>query len=114
MAISTNSIIHYSNSIEVLKLILNEGFKLKYCNENLILDDGASSAAHPIISFCDIPLSESSKHFDAYGFFGVGLTKDWAVKNGINPVLYIDKESLIAKSIYELIKSRRDISSNLT
>jgi hypothetical protein len=114
MAISTNSIIHYTNSIEILKLILNEGFKLKYCNEILVLNDGGSAAAHPMISFCDIPLSESTKHFEAYGHFGIGLTKEWAIKNGINPVLYIDKDSLIAKSLYELIKARRESESNLT
>ncbi len=114
MALSTNSIIHYTNSIDTLKLILKEGLKLKYCNETLNLDDGSSNAAHPMISFCDIPLSESSKHFEAYGHFGIGLSKTWAVEKGINPVLYIDKESLIAKSIHELIKARRDSKTNLT
>lgn len=114
MAISTNSIIHYTSSIDTLKLILKEGFKLKYCDETLHLDDDSSNAAHPMISFCDIPLSESSKHFEAYGHFGIGLTKTWAVEKGINPVLYIDKDSLIAKSILELIKARRDSKTNLT
>ena len=114
MAISTNSIIHYTNSIDKLKAILKEGFKLKYCKEILKLDDGQSNAAHPMISFCDIPLSESIKHFETYGHFGIGLTKDWAVRNGINPVLYIDKSSLIANSIHTLIKARREATSNLT
>ena len=114
MALSTNSIIHYTNSIDTLKLILKEGFKLKYCNESLILDNDSSNAAHPMISFCDIPLSASSIHFKAYGHFGIGLSKSWAVEKGINPVLYIDKDSLIARSILELIKARRDSKTNLT
>ncbi|MDR0829874.1 MAG: hypothetical protein LBN95_07165 [Prevotellaceae bacterium] len=116
MAISTNSIIHYTSTFDVLKLILKEGFKIKYCLESLKLGatgDG-SNAAHPMISFCDIPLSDAERHFDAYGRYGIGLTKKWAMKNGVNPVLYIDKNSLIAKSIYELIKARRDKASNLT
>jgi hypothetical protein len=114
MALSTNSIIHYTNSIDTLKLILKEGFKLKYCNESLALGDVSSNAAHPMVSFCDIPLSESSKHFEAYGHFGIGLTKTWAVEQGINPVLYIDKDSLIGKSILELIRARRKVGTNLT
>jgi len=114
MALSTNSIIHYTNSIDTLKLILKEGFKLKYCLESLILNNGSSNAAHPMICFCDIPLSESSKHFEAYGHFGIGLSKSWAVEKGINPVLYIDKDSLIAKSLLELIEARRDTKTNLT
>ena len=34
--------------------------------------------------------------------------------NTINPVLYIDRNSLIADSIYSLIKDRRKTNSNLT
>ncbi len=114
MAISTNSIIHYTNSIEVLKKILEEGFMIKYCAEILYLGEGSSEAAHPMISFCDIPLSDSSQHFSAYGKYGIGLSKDWAILNGVNPVLYIDKNSLFAKSLLELITERRKNDSNLT
>ncbi|PRZ19381.1 abortive infection system antitoxin AbiGi family protein [Flavobacterium granuli] len=114
MAISTNSIIHYTDSFNILALILKEGFKIKYCAEILKLDDGTSNAAHPMISFCDIPLSDSKQHFNAYGKYGIGLTKNWAVKNGVNPVLYIDSNSLFAKSLHELIKERRKKDTNLT
>jgi hypothetical protein len=115
MAISTNSIIHYTNSFEILSLILSEGFKIKYCAEILNLGErGISRAAHPMISFCDIPLSDSEQHFDAYGRYGIGLSKQWAMKNGVNPVLYIDKDSLFAKSVDNLLKERRKSNSNLT
>jgi hypothetical protein len=115
MAISTNSIIHYTDSLDTIKSILKEGFRIKYCAEELKLGKkGESKAAHPMVSFCDIPLSDSKQHFDAYGKYGIGLSKQWAIKNGINPVIYIDKNSLIADSIYELIKERRKDDSNLT
>ncbi len=114
MAISTNSIIHYTDSFKTLNSILIEGFKITYCSEKLKLGSSGSSAAHPIISFCDIPLSDSKQHFDAYGKYGIGLSKQWAMKKGVNPVLYIDKNSLFARSLYELIKERRKNDSNLT
>jgi len=114
MAISTNSIIHYTDSYDVLTKILDEGFKIKYCSERLKLGTCSSEAAHPMLSFCDIPLSDSKQHFDAYGKYGIGLTKQWAMKNGINPVLYIDKNSLFAMSIYELLKERNKLKSNFT
>ena len=115
MAISTNSIIHYTDSFNTLTSILKEGFKITYCSEKLKLgSSGSSEAAHPIISFCDIPLSDSKQHFDAYGKYGIGLSKQWAMKNGVNPVLYIDKNSLFARSLYELITERRKKNSNLT
>lgn len=114
MAISTNSIIHYTDSFKVLTYILKEGFKIKYCVEKLKLGKGSSHAAHPMISFCDIPLSDSEQHFGAYGKYGIGLSKRWAIKNGVNPVLYIDNNSLFANSLHELIKERRKIDTNLT
>lgn len=115
MTISTNSIIHYTNSLDIIKSILKEGFCIKYCAEVLKLGANKSSrAAHPMVSFCDIPLSDSKQHFDAYGKYGIGLSKQWAIEKGIDPVLYIDRNSLIAKSIYELINERRKSDSNLT
>ncbi|WP_324036663.1 abortive infection system antitoxin AbiGi family protein [Aeromonas caviae] len=114
MAISTNSIIHYTGSYKALTSILEEGFKVKYCLEKLYLHDEVSNAAHPMVSFCDIPLSDSTQHFSAYGKYGIGLSKEWAIKNGVNPVIYIDRNSLFAKSIEGLIKERRRDDSNLT
>jgi hypothetical protein len=115
MAISTNSIIHYTDTIKKLESILTEGFAIKYCSEKLVLEDDISSfAAHPMVSFCDIPLSQSYRHYDAYGRYGIGVSKAWANKLGINPVLYLDKKSSICKTLGELIKERRNDKSNLS
>ena len=115
MAISTNSIIHYTHSLSAIKSILREGFRVKYCLEELTLKETVSNAAHPMISFCDIPLSDSQQHFSAYGKYGIGLSKEWARRNGINPVIYIDENSLFSKSIGSLLKDRRDKkNTNLT
>jgi len=113
MAISTNSIIHYTSSFRVLTSILKEGFRVKYCTEILELRNTNSKAAHPMISFCDIPLSDSTQHFAAYGRYGIGLSKAWAIANGVNPVIYIDKNSLFALCIQELILERRKADTNL-
>jgi hypothetical protein len=114
MAISTNSIIHYTSSYGVLTSILKEGFRVKYCGEILELRESSSKAAHPMISFCDIPLSDSAQHFAAYGRYGIGLSKAWAIANGVNPVIYVDKSSLFALCIQELILERRKPDTNLT
>ena len=101
MAISTNSVIHYTEKIDNLKSILNcEGFRLKYCTEELEINlEVPISSAIPMISFCDIPLSEVKNHIDSYGSYGIGLSKNWAKKNGLNPVLYLEKDSKISEHI---------------
>lgn len=114
MGISTNSIIHYTQTYEALTGILDEGFRVKYCLEKLRLYSTNSNAAHPLVCFCDIPLSESNRHFNAYGHYGIGLSKSWALKNEINPVIYIDSGSLFAQSIENLVVERRRNNTNLT
>jgi hypothetical protein len=114
MAISTNTIIHYTDTLEKLKSIIIEGFAIKYCAEKLdIENDLGSYAAHPMISFCDIPLTQSSKHFDAYGRYEIGLTKDWAIRMGVNPVLYLEKKSSVSKTIGNLLEERRKVNCYL-
>lgn len=100
MAISSNSVIHFTNKLENLDGILKKrGFKIKFCAENLKLNSFTLPFAHPMVCFCDIPLSEVKNHVDSYGSYGIGLYKSWAKKSGLNPVLYIDEYSDTANLI---------------
>lgn len=106
MSLSSNSLIHITNSIEKLKSIITEGFRIKYCQEDILFRDASSIGIYvPMVSFCDIPLSEIKRHISLYGLgvdekgketnvaYGIGLKKSWAEKKGLNPVLYVDKQS---------------------
>lgn len=104
MGISSNSIIHFTNSLDSIKGILKQNFNLKYCKEHIKFSGKkATNLLVPMVSFCDIPMSEIKDHIDKYGSYGIGLTKNWARKNGLNPVLYIDKESSLNESLLNAI-----------
>lgn len=105
MSLSSNSVIHYTNKLENLKGIFkSEGFRLKYCLEKLNINFGKEiSSAIPMVSFCDIPLSEVKNHTDSYGSYGIGLYKNWAKQNGLNPILYLENNSYISETISNLI-----------
>lgn len=85
MSISTNSIIHYTSSIDVLKqILLDQGFKVKYCLEKVTTRGGQSySLGVAMVSFCDIPIAEYKKYFKNqsnnylgyYGDYGIGVSK---------------------------------------
>lgn len=89
MGLSSNSIIHFTNSSEALKGILRNNFRITYCKETIQLDKQTVTFHVPMVSFCDIPLFEIKNHIDSYGNYGLGLTKEWAIKNKLNPVIYI-------------------------
>jgi hypothetical protein len=111
MAISSSSVIHYTNKLDNLKGIINsKGFRVKYCLETLNIDlNNEMIFAVPMVSFCDIPLSEVKNHIKSYGSYGIGLSKDWAKNNSLNPVLYLEKESYISKTIKSLIIGIRNL-----
>ena len=72
MGLSSNSLIHLTKSKDALIGILKEGFRIKYCLENIGARNIKVGAAFPMVSFCDIPLSEIKNHIENYGDYGVG------------------------------------------
>ncbi len=73
--------------------ILESTFKVSYAREKIIGQERSREIGVPMVSFCDLKLSEVSAHMSKYGHYGIGLTKEWANRNGLNPVLYISQYS---------------------
>ncbi|RYU92773.1 abortive infection system antitoxin AbiGi family protein [Emticicia agri] len=101
MALSSNSIIHLTEEKESLIGILSDNFRIKYCKEQIKSPIGSIKAAVPMVSFCDIPLSQIKDHIEKYGKYGIGLTKEWAKRKRLNPILYIDDNSIIGEEFYK-------------
>ncbi|NOQ32264.1 MAG: hypothetical protein GQ570_14225 [Helicobacteraceae bacterium] len=87
-------------------------FKVSFCHERITFTKKENSLYIPMVSFCDIPLSEVKNHVKRYGSYGIGLTKEWAIKSKLNPVLYIQEGSYFAENISSSINSyNRSIKS---
>lgn len=99
MGLSSNSLIHLTKKKSSLLGILKDNFKIKYCFEQFTTPKGVFAAAIPMVSFCDIPLSEIKNHIRKYGSYGIGLKKKWGQQKGLNPVIYIDKHSTLGGNL---------------
>lgn len=99
MSLSTNSLIHFTKTKGGILGILKDHFKIKYCLEKFNTSKGSFSAAIPMVSFCDIPLSQIKNHIKNYGSYGIGLKKNWGHQKQLNPVIYIDKHSSLGSNL---------------
>lgn len=100
MSISANAIFHFVRQREYLSDILKKGELVpRYCVEDIDIRIKGTrfngSVAIPMKCFCDIPLSQIYQHTNKYGKFAIGLSKEWAQKAGITPVIYIHEKSPI-------------------
>lgn len=94
MAYRTSSLFHYTRDINVLKSILENGIFPNYCKEIFPSQNQCMTIGIPMVSFCDIPIKETSLFRERYGDYAIGLDKEWGIKNGINPILYVSNENI--------------------
>lgn len=104
-----NIIIHTTDSIDKLKNILSsESLKLSFsCEDFTWKGKDVSKAAHPMVCFSEYDPKTINNQKITYGKYSIGFGKEWARKNGISPVLYINDSSVAAKGMRELLVSRR-------
>jgi hypothetical protein len=112
-AISSSTLFHFTDTRDNLLNILTVEFRPRFCLEDFsILSDRLRRAqnlqvAVPMVSFCDIPLSQVSKHMETYGCYALGLSKKWAMLNGLSPVLYTHHNATTARALYDLAQLAR-------
>jgi len=84
-------ILFHFTSRDGLYGILEHTFKVSYAGERIVGNHKSTEFAVPMVSFCDLRLSELKDHMSKYGNYGIGLSKSWANKQGLNPVFYVNK-----------------------
>lgn len=104
--VSSNTLFHFTNKPEHLINILDNDFRPRLRKEEFgcltpeLPNPELYSYAFPMTCFCDLPLSNIRKHLKQYGKYGIGLTKKRGMSNGLNPVLYLQKDAQLWKNIY--------------
>jgi hypothetical protein len=119
MSISANTLFHFTQK-ENLISILTSNFSPKYSLEDLSNATPRISiykeAYIPMVCFCDLLFSQIKDHIDFYGDYGIGLRKkEWGIKKGISPIVYVAPESNSAiqiQGIATIIGSRLKSSSD--
>jgi len=97
------TILFHFTSKKGLYGILKDTFSISYSSETIVGLNKSTEFAVPMVSFCDLKLSEL-KNMESYGEYGIGLTKEWANRNGLNPVFYANKQSSFTGDFIEAVE----------
>jgi hypothetical protein len=104
-SLSANTLFHFTSSINnLISIIVNDfypRYSLEFYSEFL---EEHKNIAIPMVSFCDIPLSQIKNHSEIYGNYALGLSKQWGIKNSVSPVIYVYKNSKISE-LYQKIEN---------
>ncbi|WP_460100116.1 abortive infection system antitoxin AbiGi family protein [Pseudomonas sp. H3_C08] len=101
----SSTLFHFTKNLDILKSVLLEGFWPRYCLEDIAWQTlNKEFVAYPMVCFCDIPISRIAEHVKFYGSFGLGLTKEWGIRNHLNPVIYFSGSNPLHRSIRNLTK----------
>jgi len=101
----TQSLFHFTQKLETLFSILENGFWPQYCFEDINWVSDIDFYGNAMVCFCDISLSKLDEHTAFYGRFGIGMKRDWGIKKGLNPLLYISEKSIISGSLKGLFSN---------
>ncbi len=104
MNLHSNSLFHFTKKEHLIN-ILSNNFIPHYCKERLSISDSPFDYLVPMVSFCDIPLSQVKNHIEEYGKYAIGLNREWVNRNKLNPVLYYRESSVFFKKYHHLLKS---------
>lgn len=85
----SDTLFHYTRSLDTVISILKDGFKVSYSGEQITED---IFIAIPMISFCDIPIELCEEHRSKYGNYAIGISKNALIEIAgglLSPVHYV-------------------------
>ncbi|MEC7784256.1 MAG: abortive infection system antitoxin AbiGi family protein [Bacteroidota bacterium] len=95
-----NNLLHFTRELDTVKKVLKNGFKASYAVESL----GKRKILLPMVSFSNLLFRDVGEdEVVDYGQYGIGINREYAVKSGINPVIYLYENSQIDNAINSLL-----------
>ena len=83
----------------IITTISNSMISPRYCVEDLsyLKIRGIKKMAYPMKCFCDINMHKLDDHLAWYGHYGLAFSKEWGMRNKIQPIQYINPDSHLCK-----------------
>lgn len=108
MELSSNVFWHQTDYNGLRGIIKEQGLYYAYSREDLKVYYGRE-VGFPMISLCDLPLSQFDDYIDKYGGYCIGLSNEWGIRNGFNPVWY--NFLGVEGSLFRMVSALKDTKS---
>ena len=115
--IQADTLFTFTSELEFLiPYIENACLYPRYCDEDIeyLKIDKLKKIYIPMKCFCDINLHRINCHLDWYGYYGLAFPKEWGMKNGIQPIQYINPESKLRQDFSVVFNQILDDDSSVT
>ena len=119
--IQADTLFTFTSELEFLiPYIKNSCLYPRYCDEDIeyLGIEKIKRIYIPMKCFCDINLHRIQCHLDWYGYYGLAFPKEWGMKNGIQPIQYINPDSKLRKdfsfAFNQILNDDSSVSSNLS
>ena len=109
--VQPDTLFHFVSKPEYLfGLLADKAIVARYCGEDVryLRLKGITKLAYPMSCFCDIGLQKLGQHMECYGFYGVAFPKEWCIERGLQPVLYLNKNTALAKDFRQAFHAARN------
>lgn len=119
MGLSSNVIWHQTKFHAFKKILNTRQFLCSYSLEKIKWRGSEITVAIPMISFCDLPISDMHEYLKAnnsdeligkYGDCTIGLKREWAAKLGMSHVWYHDEKS---EFLRRTLPNKKDLLKSL-
>lgn len=97
--VQADTLFHFTKELKFLiNYLTKKMLSPRYSNENIsyLHIKGIDEMAFPMKCFCDINLHKLGVHIESYGSYGIAFSKDWGMQNKIQPIQYINPESILS------------------
>lgn len=99
-----DTLFHFMEKVEwLIEILESKSMPARYCQEDIryLELQGIECVAIPMRCFCDIRLHDLQEHVQYYGSCGIAFPKQWGMNNGIQPIHYINPNSMLRKDFSE-------------
>ena len=105
MGLSSNVIWHQTDFNGLRSILKSKRFLYSYSLESIKWKSSRLDLAFPMISFCDIALSDITEYLGKYGNYTIGMKRSWGKTVGLCPVWYRDKDAISLKTQMDLFRN---------